>query len=177
MTDKDQIERDWLRYADKHGYDPEAGSLKRTFHDAYELGKLQASGGQVNEDNFAKSEPKPAEPTCTETLTDDSSSQSRNLSQDFANCDKGQFPGPVKMVDGIIKDGFKNHNRLHIAAMAMQGLLANPYWMQTKAEVALEQCGHDRHKAAGFLLKDIAGDAMEMTDALLAACKRGGGHE
>ena len=30
-----------------------------------------------------------------------------------------------KQFDNIIKDGFKNHNRLHIAAMAMAGLLAN----------------------------------------------------
>ena len=45
----------------------------------------------------------------TAVLTDKCSSAS--------TCDK-QF-------DNIIKDGFRNHNRLHIAAMAMAGLLAN----------------------------------------------------
>lgn len=62
-----------------------------------------------------------------------------NLSQETADCDK-QFGNTLtdtrnaeidhfviknEMVDNIIKDGFKNHNRLNIAAMAMAGLLAN----------------------------------------------------
>lgn len=50
--------------------------------------------------------------TCTETCTDDCSSPDH-------------FVVKHEMVDKIIKDGFKNHNRLHIAAMAMEGLLAN----------------------------------------------------
>lgn len=54
---------------------------------------------------------KPIE-TCTETCTDDCSSPDHLVVKD-------------EMVDNIIKDGFKNHNRLHIAAMAMAGLLAN----------------------------------------------------
>lgn len=37
-----------------------------------------------------------------------------------------------EMVDSIIIDGFKNHNRLHIAAMAMQGLLANTACMSIR---------------------------------------------
>lgn len=41
----------------------------------------------------------------------------RNLSQSSPNCDK-QF-------DTIIKDGFHNHNRLHIAVMLCAGMLAN----------------------------------------------------
>lgn len=43
-----------------------------------------------------------------------------NLSQETANCDK-QF-------DTILKDSFRNHNRLQIAAMAMQGILSNSDW-------------------------------------------------
>lgn len=57
------------------------------------------------------SEPKPAEPTCTDdvpTCTDDCSSQCS--SQDF---------------DTIIKDGFSKERRLNIAAMMMQGMLSN----------------------------------------------------
>lgn len=42
--------------------------------------------------------------------------QSRNLSQEAANCDK-QF-------DNTLKDSFSKERRLNIAAMAMQGLLA-----------------------------------------------------
>lgn len=30
-----------------------------------------------------------------------------------------------KMVDNIVKDGFREHNRLHIASLAMQGILSN----------------------------------------------------
>lgn len=36
-----------------------------------------------------------------------------------------QFRDPTKKVDDIIKQSFADHNRLHIAAMAMAGLLAN----------------------------------------------------
>lgn len=49
------------------------------------------------EDNVGSLEPKPAEPTDTK-------------SEDF---------------DRILKDGFRNHNRMHVAAMAMQGMLSN----------------------------------------------------
>lgn len=62
----------------------------------------------AHEDNFATKEPKPAEPeepTCTDTCTDDCPSQSRNLSQETANCDKC------------------NDLRPHIAAMMAQAIL------------------------------------------------------
>lgn len=63
----------------------------------------------------------------------------RNLSQETANCDKhsnntltdtrnaeiDHFVVKDEMVDNIIKDGFKNHNRLHIAAILAAGMLAN----------------------------------------------------
>lgn len=45
--------------------------------------------------------------------------ESRNLSQETANCDK-QF-------DNILKDSFRNERRLNIAAMAMQGILSNQH--------------------------------------------------
>lgn len=62
----------------------------------------------AHEDNFATKEPKPAEPeepTCTDTCTDDCPSQSRDLSQETANCDKC------------------NDLRPHIAAMMAQAIL------------------------------------------------------
>lgn len=57
----------------------------------------------------------PEEPTCTRTCTDDCPSQSRNLSQETANCDKS--------FDNILKGSFSKECRLHIAAMALQGIL------------------------------------------------------
>lgn len=54
---------------------------------------------------------KPIE-TCTETCTDDYSSPDHLVVKD-------------EMVDNIIKDGFKNHNRLHIAAILAAGMLAS----------------------------------------------------
>lgn len=50
--------------------------------------------------------------TCTETCTDDCSSPDHFVVKD-------------EMVDNIIKDGFKNHNRLHIAAILAAGMLAS----------------------------------------------------
>lgn len=68
----------------------------------YQVGEVWAAASDI--------EPytEPEEPTCTDTCTDDCLSQSRNLSQETANCDKC------------------NDRRLHIAAMVMQGLLASP---------------------------------------------------
>lgn len=39
-----------------------------------------------------------------------------NLSQEIANCDKS--------FDNLLKDSFRDHNRLHIAAMCLQGMLS-----------------------------------------------------
>lgn len=72
-----------------------------------------------------------------------------NLSQETANCDK-QF-------DNILKDSFRKHNRLHIAAMALSGLLANP---NNNAE-----------------LYDNVADALHCADALIAEAEKGGPHE
>ena len=50
--------------------------------------------------------------TCTDTCTDNCSSPDHFVVKD-------------EMVDNIIKDGFKNHNRLHIAAILAAGMLAS----------------------------------------------------
>lgn len=57
------------------------------------------------------------------------------------------------MVDNIIKDGFRDHNRLHIAAMAMQGFLSS-------------NSSGDPHEIAHY--------ALAMADALIAECEKGG---
>ncbi len=66
----------------------------------YQVGEVWAAASDI--------EPytEPEEPTCTDTCTDDCPSQSRNLSQETANCDKC------------------NDRRLHIAAMVMPGIMS-----------------------------------------------------
>lgn len=81
------------------------------------------------------------------------------------------------MIDSIIKEGFREHNRLRIAAMAMQGLLSNPSWTVSKVCRAKEVAGDDSDKAAAILIKDIAEDALEFTDELIRQCKKGGSDE
>lgn len=57
-----------------------------------------------------------------------------------------------EMVDGIIKDGFKNHNRLHIAAIIAAGWIA-----------------HD-----GIMDPDIlAADSLTIADILIAKSEKG----
>lgn len=64
-----------------------------------------------------------------------------NLSQETANCDK-QF-------DNIIKDGFREHDRVHIAAILAAGMLANDH---------------------NFYPTDRA---LELADALIDKCEKG----
>lgn len=86
----------------------------------------------------------PAEPTCTRTCTDDCPSQHKipcvNLSQETANCDK---------CNGL---------RLHIAAMAMQGLLASPVDANMQS------------KSVDYIVKA----SFEYADALIAEAEKGG---
>ena len=65
---------------------------------------------KLNEDNFAKSEPKPSEPK------NEGTRQEQYVPK---NAESG-----THSLNHILKDGFREHNRLHIAAMAMQGLIS-----------------------------------------------------
>lgn len=56
---------------------------------------------------------------------------------------------PAKKVNNIIKDSFRDHNRLHIASVIMAGLLAS---------------GKEKHPVRRTL---------ELTDALIIECKKG----
>lgn len=73
-------------------------------------------------------------------------SNSRNLSQDSANCDK--LPNR-DLCDKLIQRGFKNHNRLHLASIIMAGLLASD---------------KDKHPVKR---------ALELADALISETKKG----
>lgn len=64
-----------------------------------------------------------------------------------------QIPDTAKMVDNIIKDGFRDHNRLHIASIAMAGILAAP----------LDNVGFITNKC----VDDVAEYALRCADALL----------
>lgn len=89
----------------------------------------------------------PAEPTCTDTCTDDCPSQSRNLSQEIANCDKC------------------NDIRLHIAAMAMQGILGNADRMKSYGQIAMSEPYED-------LSAVVARNAVRYANALIAECSK-----
>lgn len=89
-----------------------------------------------------------------ETCTDDCPSQSK--SQDH-------FPDPAKMVDNIIKDGFRNERRLNIAVQMVKTLTQS-------SEIV------DRISSAcdDSLLDGILYDALYLTDKLIAECEKGG---
>ena len=76
-------------------------------------------------------------------------SEYRNSSQNIENCDK-QF-------DTIFKDSFVKERRLNIAAMAMQGIMANPNPQMVEM---------DAHRVADL--------AILMADTLIAECEKGG---
>lgn len=73
-----------------------------------------------------------------------------------------------KYFDHIINRSFSKERRLHIAAMAMQGLLSNAHWLASKKDYAQRQCGDNIDEAAWFLLKEVAEDAVEFADALIS---------
>lgn len=84
----------------------------------------------------------------------------RNLSQNIADCDK-QF-------DNILKDGFLEHNRLYIAAMAMQGILSNQQLLKIAIEAYQEETGSPDMYVA------VAKAAKAQADALIAESEKGG---
>lgn len=87
-----------------------------------------------------------------------------NLSQETANCDKH--------FDNILKDGFSKERRLNIAAMVMQGIMANPYWTEKRMRYAMKQ-GSDKESVANEFINTIVEDVMELTDALIAEAGKG----
>lgn len=67
----------------------------------------------------------------------------------------------------ILKDSFRDHNRLHIAAMAMQGILSNADRMKKYEYVATEP-------PCAELAVVVARKALRYADALISECKKGG---
>lgn len=67
--------------------------------------------------------------------------------------------------DRIVKDGFRGHNRLHIAAMAMQGILSNFTLVKASIETYKVQVGDND------LYKCVAKAACDQADTLIAECE------
>ena len=93
--------------------------------------------------------------TCTETCTDDCSSPDH-------------FVVKHEMVDNI-KDGFKNHNRLNIAAKAMQGILSNIDLFKNVLETGMETLVGD-----GMSFRAVAKSSFIFADALINEAEEGG---
>lgn len=92
-----------------------------------------------------------------EPYTEPEGDTSPNVSHSDIDIDelvvRGYLPDPAKQLDNILKGGFRDHNRLHIAAMAMQGILA-------------------RIDDTPQLIADMA---FRYADALIADAAKGGG--
>lgn len=73
-----------------------------------------------------------------------------------------------EMIDSIIKEGFRKHNRLYIAAMAMQGILSNQQLLKIAIEIYQEETGSPDMYVA------VAKAAKAQADALIAEAEKGG---
>lgn len=73
-----------------------------------------------------------------------------------------------EMIDSIIKEGFRKHNRLYIAAMAMQGILSNQQLLKNAIEIYQEETGSPDMYVA------VAKSAKAQADALIAEVEKGG---
>lgn len=76
-----------------------------------------------------------------------------------------------KHSDNILKDSFRNHNRLHIAAMAMQGILSNIDLFKNVLEAEMETLSGD-----GFSYQAVAKASLLFADALIAESEKRTGH-
>lgn len=81
---------------------------------------------------------------------------SNNTLRDTQNAEIDHFVVKDEMVDNIIKRGFKNHNRLHIAAMMMQGMLSNTT------------------RFSSYEISDLVRISLNCADALLREAEKGG---
>ncbi len=76
--------------------------------------------------------------------------ETKNGAKDRAKEPKPAGPKEDKHFDNILKEGFRGHNRLHIAAILLSGILAGP--------------------PQRYPIKR----ALELADALIAECEKGG---
>ena len=110
---------------------------------------------ELNEDNFATKKPQPAEP--------------KNEGTHQEQCVPKNAESGTHSFSHILKDGFRDHNRLHIAAMAMQGILSNADRMKKYQYVATKP-------PCTELAVVVARNALRYADVLIAECKKGDNH-
>ena len=139
-------EQEWRAFCNRHGIIGRGhvilfSAFFDAFDRAYALGKQEGPSKNSSEINRElsknSSESNPAEPT--ENKADEIADKAINPIEEY--------------FDNIIKDGFREHNRLHIAAIIMPGLLAS---------------GKEKHPVRR---------AMDLADALVAECDKEGGEE
>ena len=105
----------------------------------------------AHEDNFATKKPKPAEPK------NEGTRQEQCVPK---NAESGTH------LDRIVNNGFREHNRLHIAAMAMQGILSNADRMKGYEHVATTPPCEE-------LTVVVARNALRYADALIKKVEGG----
>lgn len=162
----------------EHDYTPNGCT-----HPNKENCRWKDKGLDCNLKNGCYYEPKPAEPkkkrhvsvkeACEILGVDESEATTLVKSKPIETCtddcsSPDHFVVKDEMVDNIIKDGFKNHNRLNIAAMAMQGILSNIDLFKNVLETGMETLGGD-----GISFRAVAKSSFLFADALINEAEEG----
>lgn len=72
------------------------------------------------------------------------------------------IPDPAKMVDSIIKNGFRKHNRLHIAAMVIASIMGSSDWSDYRGATEKD------------VWRNMAKASLGVADALISESEKGG---
>lgn len=94
--------------------------------------------------------------------------ESTDLDKESSTC-TNDCPSQCKSQDfyNIIKDGFRGHNRLHIAAMAMQGILSNTYMLNKVIAT-----GQETIKGNGIAYRAVAEASFLFADAIISQSQK-----
>lgn len=103
---------------------------------------------ELNEDNFAKSEPKPAE--------------TKNEGTRQKQCVPKNAESGTHSFNYTLKDSFHDHNRLHIAAQIVASMIGGDEWTPWRGSSNKE------------IWHNMAKSSLEIADALIAECEKGG---
>lgn len=123
----------------------------------YQVGEVWAAASDL--------EPytEPAEPTCTRTCTDDCPSQSRNLSQETANCDTHSNNSLTDKKNGgvdhfVVERDMVKGRRLNSATQITKALIQGVNFL---------------YAWSNDEIKDVAHNSMRFADALIAEAEKG----
>ena len=147
-------EQEWRAFCNRHGIiDRGHVILFSAFFDAfdraYALGKQEGPSKNSSEINRElsknSSESNPAEPT--ENKADEIADKTINPIEEY--------------FDNIIKDGFREHNRLHIAAQIVASMIGSDDWTTWRG-------GSNKE-----IWHNMAKSSLEIADALIAEAAKG----